>query len=124
MTDELDERITLQVNGEPREILMVYGLINELAHLVDSPENLAMMTVDHDLRDKMLLALLAERSDTGKVLKQSKSVYDYAVSIKEVDRLLTWAMLHVTSFFMQAVQRAHKTLETANDLGIPAPTSS
>lgn len=107
----LEATCDLQVNGEAREIFMSYGLINELSRIVQDPARIPAIYVDPDVRDAVLLAILAERNEAGKVLNKAKDIYDFAVSLKDIDKMLGWAMTHLTDFFVQGVLQSRAQLD-------------
>lgn len=112
----LNPTISVPVNGEDREFLMSYGLLNSLAKITAVPENIAAIGADHDLRDAFLLALLYDRTPTGKVTNPAVELFDFELTLEAVDELLTWASMHVTNFFVQAVMRSRKALEHQQEL--------
>lgn len=87
-----------------RKLRMSYGLLNELASAVETPENLPAIFADASLRTLVLYALLVEREPDG-TPKDGDVLLD-DLTPDEAMNLLEWAMEHITDFFIQMVERA------------------
>lgn len=104
MTAKLEQTITVNVDGEDREILMSFGLLNELTALVADPGFVPRIMTDVDLRESILISALSERSKTGKITKELEDITDVDISMVDFERVLTWVMDHVMSFFIRSTQ--------------------
>jgi hypothetical protein len=69
---------------------------------------MSVVLVDHDMRRLYLSSLLAERSETGKRLKDV-DIYDVRIETSDVLLLLEWATLRVTDFLLSAAKAAVRT---------------
>lgn len=119
---KLKPSIVVKINGEDREILMTYGLLNACSRLVTNPDQIAQIAVDPDLRDSVLKVLLAKRNLAGKV-EHEFNIDEMDLTVDTVLELTEWASNHLLDFFLKALQRA-KSLTDANKDRIDSLTSS
>lgn len=102
----MTDKITITFNGEEREIFASFGLLNSLTKIVASPELVPLISLDPDVRTSVLIALLSDRTKTGKITKAIEDIEDIDVSIEDVEKLLEWASRIVLGFFMRSLRRA------------------
>jgi hypothetical protein len=102
--------------GADRELLMSYGLLNELAKIVGSPEVAPSISIDEGLRQEVLAACLAERKPSGKILKPVPDMDDLEISIDDIESILDWATEHVLSFFVRSLGKMVKRVEANKDV--------
>jgi hypothetical protein len=109
MTSPNPDIMTIKVDGQDRDFIMSFGLVEELAnHVGNNIELMSVVLVDHDMRRLYLSSLLAERSETGKRLKDV-DIYDVRIETSDVLLLLEWATLRVTDFLLSAAKAAVRT---------------
>lgn len=112
MTEEmLSLDFEVKLGDETHEVFMSYGLLNELTKIVGSPESVVQAHFDEVLRTKLLTALFTKRKKSGKPEGDSVDVSDLEISIEDVDAILTWALMHVTDFFVQGMLRSQEILK-------------
>jgi hypothetical protein len=111
----MSDKITITYEGKEREIFLSYGLLNELARIVRSPDLAPSITIDEDLREEVLAACLAERKASGKITKPVADIEDIDMSIEDVERLLDWATEGVLSFFVRSLGKMVKQVEQNKD---------
>ena len=99
-----NDTIIVRVNGEDREIFMSFGLLNELTKRIGDPSRVSAVAVDPELRDTVLEALLATRSESGKV-KSPVKLEDVAITIDDVENLIEWSTEHALGFFIRALKK-------------------
>lgn len=107
--EKLSRTITLDVNGKSREVFMSMGLLNELCKNIGDVENIGNVVVDDGLREKVIVALLAERSKSGKVV-QKFEIDDLDLDPDEVIALVAWATEWVVDFFMKSAEAAKRVM--------------
>lgn len=112
----MNDKITIAFEGADRDLLMSYGLLNELAKIVGSPEIAPSISIDERLREEVLGACLATRKPSGKVTKKVEDLDDLDLSIDDVERLLDWATEHVLSFFVRSLGKMVKRVEANRDV--------
>ena len=105
MSDSLHK---ITIGGEQKEIKMSYGLLNELCQLAGDIDVALTFALNNDIRNEVLLAILSERDERGKVTSAPNLFYLDA-DHDEVNDLLDWAGAHVTDFFLRAAQRTKAT---------------
>lgn len=101
-TNTPPKTITVTANGAEREIKMTYGLLNELVSMVGDIEEIAKFYVDETLRNKALVSVLSERSNTGKITAKA-DMEEIDIEIEDIDQLLSWVAAHVTGFFIRSL---------------------
>lgn len=112
----MNDKLSITFEGSDREILMSYGLLNELAKIVGSPEIAPSIAIDENLREEVLAACLAERKASGKVTKKIDDMDDLELSIEDAERLLDWATEHVLSFFVRSLGKMVRRVESNRDV--------
>lgn len=101
---ELPETFTLKVNGEDREVFMSFGLLNELTTIVGDPGAIASLTLNPEMRNKVLAAALAKRKKSGKV-EETIDIDDVDITITDMENVLDWVSGHVMSFFVRSLRK-------------------
>lgn len=106
-------KITVTVNEETREILMSYGLVDELTRIVGNAESAPQMLLDPRVRNEVLEAIGAERTAGGrrKAPKEDAVEFDPGMSLDDANDVLDWALMHVTNFFMRQFKTTAATVE-------------
>ena len=101
---------SVRVNGEDREIKMSYGLMDTLARIIQGPERIGAVHVDHDVRKAVLEAVLAKRKPSGKV-EEEIDYDDLDIDLEDIEGLLDWVGQSVMGFFVRSLQRVMRTTE-------------
>lgn len=101
----MQDKITIKLNGEERELFMSFGLLNELATIVGDPARVPSIPVDADLREAVLMSCFAERKPSGKVIKDVEDYDDLDISIPDVEKTIDWAVEHLMSFFVRSLKK-------------------
>lgn len=99
--------LVIEVNNEPRKILMSYGLLSQLAILVDSPENVAMIGLQPRLARELCAVVLIPRSDEGDILMKTEHEMNQIldqITIEDFHKLINWVQEHLVDFFMKGVK--------------------
>lgn len=126
-------RLTVTVNGEPRELFMSFGLLNELCRGIGDVRSAVQIPLNSELRDYTLLAVLSERNERGEV-EDGKAINlrTLNMSIEDAESLLGWVSEHCCDFFLRTMERVVSTqknqkvrIDALAALGLPqnsAPT--
>ena len=64
-----EDLFNITVNGDEHEIKMTFGLLNNLCRKVGDIEAAAVIALDTNLRDAILIELLSKRDSKGKILE-------------------------------------------------------
>ncbi|MDV2968711.1 hypothetical protein RZ532_22235 [Nitratireductor aquimarinus] len=104
----LKDRFEITQDGETREIFMSFGLQNEITTLMGDPAIAASTYFDPELREKVLLAALHERSKTGKIINKAEELEDFDISVSDIEALLAWEVEHAIAFFARSMDRVKK----------------
>jgi hypothetical protein len=98
-----DAKITVR----DREILMSYGLLNELTKLAGDPNKAATLDLDPDLAMQVLLTVLTPRTTSGK-----PEDFDMPeLTPDEAYKVFDWAKAHLLDFFMKRLQSSLGAIE-------------
>ncbi len=95
----------IKVNGVDREILMSFGLLDQLSRIVEAPDNVGQVLLAPDLRQKVMVEVLAERKPSGKIIKAIDDFEDLDIEIDAAEALLDWSMEHLMDFFVRRLQK-------------------
>ncbi len=107
-----EETFDIKVNGRDHTIKMSFGLLNTLCRKVGDIEAAAVMALDTNLRDAILVELLSERGANGKII-EPVDLEVIEVDPDAVIDLIDWAGTHVLDFFLKGLERTKK-LQEAN----------
>lgn len=103
-------KFTIKVNGEDQDIVMSYGLFNEISKVIPSPEQVPQLLVT----DAMLRDYVVRRVLTGnKHVKSDEDLIDpFTLDIDpdDLEDLVAWVADHVMSFFISSAAKANTVL--------------
>ena len=105
MSDALQDRFEITQDGEPREIFMSFGLLNEITALMGEPATAASVYFSPQLRERVLLAALHQRSKSGKIQEPLASLDDVEIAASDMEGLLAWEVDHAIGFFTRSMDR-------------------
>lgn len=111
----MSERITVEVNGEPKEVKMSFGLLNELSQKLGDIDAIPEMAVNPELREALVLACVVDRDPRGKFKDPEATLYQYDMSMDDTLKLLDWVGEHVADFFLKSMGSAKKMIEERVD---------
>lgn len=103
--EQLPHTLVVTVDEKPFEVFMSFALLNQLAGMVGDPENITLIHVNSDLRVAVLNAMLAKRTEKGKLL-ETADVEEMNISYEDINKLLTFAAEHVVNFTVAALTAA------------------
>lgn len=98
----MTDKITVEVDGEARELLMTFGILNAVAKTVGSIDNLGAITLDDNIREMTIrLCLLTKEKGKPPVIPDFA---DLDISPADANAILIWATDHVIDFFLQSLE--------------------
>lgn len=103
----LDKNLTVTVGGEKRNLLMQYGLLDELLGIARTIEHVPLLAVDREQRYRVLNCVLAERSPEGVIIKQVE-MFTLDIAAEDVHAIFAWVGAHVLDFFLTEVESTLK----------------
>lgn len=112
MTDTvtaLPYEITVNVDGVPRSIFMSFALLNRCCYLMGDSTQIPLILQDPELREALLVEVLADRDVKGKVIKRY-GIDEVALSFDHIQDLLEFVSEHVADFTVAAVERANRVM--------------
>lgn len=101
----MKDSFSVDLDGQSRSILMTFGLLDEISGLIGSAENVPLLALDRDTRNKMLRIMLSTRDDEGKIVKEFNPMTSL-VSMATINELVSWSAEHVLSFFLTSLEGA------------------
>lgn len=101
----MNDKLKITIDGEERILFMSFGLLNELASLVQDPARVPAIPVDSYLREAVLSAAFAKRKKSGKITEEIADFDDIDVTIEDVEATLDWVIEHVMSFFVRSLRK-------------------
>ncbi|WP_454287261.1 hypothetical protein [Rhizobium arsenicireducens] len=112
----MSEKLTVKFEGKDLDLFMSYGLLNELVKLVGSPEVAPTISIDDDLREGVLKAVLAVRKPSGKIVTPVADIDDLDMSITDIEAVLDWSTEAVLSFFVRSLGKMVRQVEANKDV--------
>lgn len=110
----MDDTYQVKVAGEDREVLMSFGLLDDLAREVGDVDSVALIGVDANLRTAVLRSLLSKRDTKGRI-QEELSIFDIDMTPKQVNGLLDWAGAHLLDFFLTSMEQTKATVDRNQD---------
>ena len=107
-----EDLFNITVNGDEHEIKMTFGLLNNLCRKVGDIEAAAVIALDTNLRDAILIELLSKRDSKGKILEPI-DLDSLEADPDSIIDLIDWAGTHVLDFFLKGLEGTKK-LQEAN----------
>lgn len=100
-------RITVNVNGESREIFMSFAMVNTLAGLVGDIEGYGESALSNVKREQIMLYLLAPVDPKTKrpVINDEMDIFSFEVSLEDSMKLFDWAMEHISDFLFGTAEK-------------------
>lgn len=106
---KLPQFIEVTVDGQPRQILISFALVNRVCYLMGDASQIPMILQDAELREAILVEAFAERDAKGKVINR-KGIDEMEVSFDDIQNVLELVSEHVADFTMAAVERANRVM--------------
>jgi hypothetical protein len=106
---KLPQFIEVKIDGEPRQILMSFALVNRVCYLMGDSTQIPMILQDAELREAVLIEAFAERDAKGKVINR-KGMDEMEISFNDIQDTLELVSEHVADFTMAAVERANRVM--------------
>lgn len=109
VTTAPNDKITISIDGEEKELFMSYGLLTNLAQVIDNPELAAGVSLNPEVLRTMCAIALVPRSESGAVLVKTDAeiseILD-GLSPSSGEELIEWVQEHLIAFFMKGVTRS------------------
>lgn len=101
MSDALDDKITVKVDGADREVEMSYGLLTLCTRLIKNDNDLG--GGNPEVRDALLEAALTKRNGAGKAAEDFK-LAEHALTVADATRVFAWVQGHLIDFLSQTAR--------------------
>lgn len=97
--------LKIKRSGVDHEIVMTFGLLNELASAVGSLDEAQTLLTDNDKSNMVISLALAERDERGRVVGELPNVEEGdLVDLEEYEVLFNWLLEHILGFFMKRMK--------------------
>jgi hypothetical protein len=110
VADKLDDRLTVTIDGEDKEIFMSFGLLSELANITQSAEGVAEMDLNPNVAMLVIDTCLAPRNARGKIT--DKDFTAPQMDADTAEKILKFAGEHTLGFFIKGLKRGIDRLES------------
>lgn len=109
------DNFTITKDGQPYDIKMTFGLLNELVRTIGDIEAVAEISFDIELRDEVLNQIFAARDEKGRIT-EPVNLFTLDVHQDDIVNLLEWVGSHVTDFLLKQLVRTKGVMEAHQDL--------
>lgn len=100
--DRPSDRLAIEYKGEAKTIFMSYARLNNCLRMLGDPNRLMAITLDPDLSEDMLKAVLCPTIEVGEVLNFVIGEDD--VTMETAETILGWVQDQLSYFFMKRFQ--------------------
>lgn len=106
-----EDRITVTVNNEQRELFMSAGLVRSLAAFIGDITAVDMIYSDPILQTAMLVHALTPRTERGAAADKAYALDDFEMTPDEAEKIVMWIGGHMLYFFINAALMLQSTVE-------------
>lgn len=106
-------RITVNIAGQGRELFMSFGLLNEIASLVGSPEGVPTLSFDPSASHALLELVLAKRDKRGNIIREEdEPIVPLDLEPDAAEAIIDWAGTHALDFFIRRFAKSAQLFAT------------
>lgn len=117
VTKEPEKTKIFTIGGQPHEVTMSFGLLSLLARGVGDAHGAMMTSVDNDLREFVVVSILAKRDKKGMILEDGEfSFFESGITADEALAIAGWAGEHLLPFFLKTMELTAKSMEENKDV--------
>lgn len=102
----MSDKLSVQINGKTVKVVMSFGMLNEVAKIVGSVDNIGSLIVDAEMREAVLVTLLSERDEDGEISKPFNAK-TADLTIEDYIKIANWVSEHLLSFFLKLLEGAN-----------------
>ena len=102
---QLSDTHVVTFGKEPLELFMSFGLLTEIARVVEDIPLVSQIAVDAELREKVFGLLFGERDVKGK-LTRALEMHEILISVRDAQAVTKWVQGHLFDFFIGAMEAA------------------
>ncbi len=115
-TPDADDHLRLSTIAEDgqiseQEILMSYGLLNDLVKVIGDPNVASTIELNADLADLVMRIVLVPRSKTGRPTALLTEFAPPGLTVEEAMKLFDWVKAHVLTFFVTRLKSSLQSIE-------------
>ncbi|BAQ50289.1 hypothetical protein [Methylobacterium aquaticum] len=106
-------RLRVNISGEDRDLFMSFGLLNEVASLVGSPEGVPTLSFNPPTAHALLELVLAKRDKRGNILRDDEEpIVPHDLDPDVGETIIDWAGAHVLDFFIRRFKKSAQLFAT------------
>lgn len=95
-----DDRKTFKVNKEDFKVFMSFQRLNSLLRIIETGDNLPLVTLDPDLSEPMIRALLSPTTQGQYEIDLDK----FEIENEVYEEMIVWCRDHLINFFMKQLR--------------------
>ena len=103
-----NHKITVNLDGKDKQVLMSFGLLNVLMTYVQNPMDVLGLPLDAELTQTLISECLAERNHEG-VLTSYPNLF--TLDPDDGERIVIWVVDHLSYFFVQTLSQQPERLK-------------
>lgn len=108
--------ISIKIGGEPHEVTMYFGRLNELAEVVGSFERLPEVDFHAPTREAVLDICLAPRDERGRRIDgETAGGILHRLTVEDGEAVLDFAKEHLSDFFLGRLEKHLLSLQANGD---------
>jgi hypothetical protein len=104
--EQTPEKLKVTVNDSSVELFMSYGLLNRLAKIGGSAEDLSAIYVTPDMQERIIIECLCTKMKPHDKEKDEVEIDDFELTPDEAQKIVDWAGAHIVDFFLRAFNKA------------------
>lgn len=108
MTEKPNDRLTVRVNNEDREIFMSGGLVRRLASITGLLKDYTTLFTNIPVQEQLTIECMRPRKIAGQPVDSSLeyTLDDFEMSTEDMRKLMEWVADHCLHFFLSSATSA------------------
>lgn len=99
------DKLDIKLNDKDVELFMSYALLNRLAKIGGSAEDLSAIFVQPDFQEAIIVECLKKHGPEDKA-KDELDIEDFNLHRDDAESIVNWAGGHIVDFFLKAFENA------------------
>ena len=108
-----EDRLTLKVAGQDKELFMSAGLVRKVASIVNELEDMAHIYLTPAVQERCAVQVLVERDERGRPKEDvdSLDLMAFEMTTEDAAKLFKWIGDHVMHFFIEGATNMETNLK-------------
>lgn len=94
-----------------QDVLMSFGLLNDLTQIFGEPGRVALIDLDPELQDQVLVACLSKRNGRGRIVDEYNLDKMPDFQPQEAEAFFDWIKEHTVDFFIRRLTKSASLFE-------------